>query len=40
MPMSFKGFLIVEGRGKMTASGSAGTEHVKKYVTPFIGSKD
>lgn len=38
--LSFKSFLIVEGRGKMTASGDAGVEHVRKYVTPHIGSKE
>ena len=36
---SFKTF-IVEGRGKMTASGQAGEEHLKKYVQPFLGSKE
>jgi hypothetical protein len=39
MTLSFKSFLI-EGRGKMTASGSAGEDHVKKYVTPYIGAKE
>jgi hypothetical protein len=37
---SFKGYLILEGRGKLTASGAAGEEHVKKYINPYIGSKE
>ena len=38
---SFKGFLIMEGtgRGKLTASGAIGQEHLKKYIQPHIGSK-
>ena len=40
MTLSFKGFLIVEGRGKLTASGAAGEEHVKKYITPHLGSEE
>lgn len=37
---SFKSFLITEGRGKMTASGVAGEDHLKKYVMPHLGSKE
>jgi hypothetical protein len=37
---SFKSFLLTEGRGKMTASGVAGEDHLKKYVTPHLGSKE
>ena len=40
MTLGFKGFLIVEGRGKLTASGAAGEEHVKKYITPHLGSEE
>jgi hypothetical protein len=36
---SFKSFLV-EARGKMTASGVAGEDHLKKYVMPHLGSKD
>lgn len=37
---SFKSFLLTEGRGKMTASGVAGEDHLKKYVMPHLGSKE
>jgi hypothetical protein len=37
---TFKGFLITEGRGKMTASGTAGEDHLKKYIQPHIGSQE
>ena len=36
----FKSFLLIEARGKMTASGAAGEEHLKKYIKPYLGSKD
>lgn len=36
----FKSFLLIEGRGKMTASGAAGEEHLNKYIKPYLGSKD
>lgn len=38
--LSFKGYLIESGRGKLTASGAAGEEHVRKYINPHIGSED
>ncbi len=31
---------MIEGRGKMTASGAAGEEHLNKYIKPYLGSKD
>lgn len=37
---SFKSFLLTEGRGRMTSSGAAGEEHLKKYVEPHINSKE
>jgi hypothetical protein len=36
---SFKSFLV-EARGKMTASGVAGEDHLKRYVMPHLGSKE
>jgi len=36
--ITFKSFLINEGRGKLTASGAIGDEHKKKYVDPHVGS--
>ena len=32
-------FLLSEGRGIITASGSKGEEHLKKYIEPHLGSK-
>lgn len=38
---TFKFFLKESaGRGKLTASGAAGEEHVRKYITPHIGSEE
>lgn len=37
--LSFKSFLT-EGRGKLTASGAIGQEHLKKYIEPHIGSEE
>ena len=36
----FKSFLLIEGRGKLTASGSAGDDHFKKYIKDYLGHKD
>ena len=37
----FKSFLKEStGRGKLTASGAAGEEHVRKYINPHIGSEE
>ena len=38
MTLGFKGFLIVEGRGKLTASGAAGEEHVKDRKSTRLNS--
>jgi hypothetical protein len=35
--ITFKTY-IIEGRGKLTASGSIGQEHQKKYIEPHLGS--
>ena len=36
--ITFKNFLITEGRGKITGSGAIGAEHQKKYIDPHVGS--
>jgi hypothetical protein len=35
---SFKHWMILEGRGKITGSGPIGAEHQKKYIDPHVGS--
>lgn len=38
--IGFKGYLIIEGRGKLTSSGTEGARHVEKYINPYLGSND
>jgi hypothetical protein len=38
MITSFKHWIILEGRGKITGSGAIGAEHQKKYIDPHVGS--
>lgn len=37
---TFKGFLMLEARGFMSASGRDSEDHIKKYIQPHIGSEE